>query len=81
MADFSITLTVPDDRVQELVDAINWHAPVGEDGNGDPLPDRTAAECRAWFKGRCETALKDIHQRHQKFLREQQAIAGEIDIT
>lgn len=80
MADFSVALTVPDDKVQELLDAINWTDPP-VDGNGDPLPDRNATESKAWFKERAENALKDIFKRHKEFLRDQQAISDQIDIT
>jgi len=80
MADFSVTLTVPDDKVAELIDAINWNDPP-VDENGAPAADRTGAECRAWFKERCENALKDIYKRHKEYLRSQQAIDTDIDVT
>lgn len=80
MADFSITLTVEDPKIAGLVAAINWHDPP-VDGNGDPLPDRTAAECRTWFKARAENALKDIYKRYQEHLRDQTVIDPDISVT
>ena len=78
MADFSIALTVPDNRVTELVAAMNWAW--GYDGSpGNEL--KTAAQLKAEYKTRSVAALKDIFTRHQQYLRDQQALAAAPDIT
>ena len=79
MADFSVSITVPDGKATELLDAINWHVGrVDENGNPDPM---TAAEARAWLKEATENSLRGIFTRHKKHLRDQQAIDDAIDIT
>lgn len=80
MADFSISITVPDAKVSELVAAMNWAW--GYTGEvGSPTAPRTGAQLRDEFKVRSVQALKDIHQRHQQYLREQQALAQAPNIT
>lgn len=79
MADFSVPLTVPDNKVTELLDAINWSVN-RTDENGDPDP-MTGTEARAWLKSSVEQSLRDIFKRHKEHLRAQQAIVDSIDIT
>lgn len=78
MADFSITISVPDASVQELVDAINWHDPQVIDGVVTP---RTAAQGRAWFKAKSVDALQGILARYRRHQRDQQALAAAPNIT
>lgn len=79
MATLNISITVPDQHVSEMVDAINWHAPrVDENGAPDP---RNAAECQAWIKASMVSALKDIFTRYRVYQRDQQAISPDPDIT
>jgi hypothetical protein len=66
MAVFDIPITVPDDKVSELVDALNW-AWVDEE-NGE----MNGAELRAELKRRVEQDLQRIYKRHQQYLRDQQ---------
>lgn len=63
MADFSISLTVPDGKAADLLAAINWK--LGRNMNG--------TEARAWLKTTVEAQLKSIYMEHQRFLRNQQA--------
>lgn len=79
MADFSVSITVPDGKAAELLDAINWHVD-RRDENGDPDP-MTSVEARAWLKDATERSLKGIFTRHKEYLRSQQAIDDSIDIT
>lgn len=79
MADFSVSLTVPDAKVAELLDAINWHVDRRDDaGNPNPM---TGPEARAWLKASVESSLKGIFTRHKEHLRAQQAVDDAIDIT
>jgi len=80
MADFSITLTVPDDKISEFVDALNWAWGENDNGDGTTTP-KTGAELRAEFKQRSENALKDVFRRYKEHLRQQQAVDDDIDIT
>ena len=80
MADFTVTLTVDDAKVANLIAAINWNDPP-KDQNGNPAPDRNGAQCRAWFKATCVQALKDIYKRHQEYLKSQQAIDTDLPVT
>lgn len=76
MADFSVSLTVPDAKVAELVNALRWAWGPKEDGT-----DKSAAELRAEFKTRSENALKDIFKRHKEYLRSQTPVDDVIDVT
>lgn len=82
MAAFNLNITVPDNKVSELVDALNWHYADEQpkDGNGDPIPE-TAGQLRARVESHTIQALKDIFKRHKEYLREQQAIDDQIAIT
>lgn len=77
MAAFNLTITVPDNKVSELVDALNWHY---ADEQGDANPE-TAGQLRARVESHTIQALKDIFKRHKEYLREQQAIDDQIAIT
>lgn len=79
MADFSVPLTVPDAKVAELLDAINWHIDRrDEQGNPDPL---TGAEAKAWLKQTIEDSLRGIFTRHKEYLRSQQAVDDTLELT
>jgi len=60
MADFSIPITVPDDKVADLIDALNveWGPPGG--------PAMTPAELRAELKRRIEEQLKRVYRNHKR---------------
>lgn len=60
MADFSIPITVPDDKVADLIDALNgaWNAP--------GAPDMTPAQLRAELKRRIEDQLRRIYTVHMR---------------
>lgn len=80
MAVFDIPVTVPDAKVDELVDALRWrHGQVEEIDNSDPenpvvtLRDRTPAELRAILKVDVIDNLKNCVIRHKKFLAAQTA--------
>lgn len=76
MANFSISLTVPDDKVTELVEALCWHW-----GQKSPGVEYTTAELRAKLKASVEDSLKGIFLRHKEHLRNSQAVSGNIAIT
>jgi len=76
MAILTLTITVPDNKVSGLQDAINWEM------NNDPLnPDWTLAECRTALEIKVRNELKDLYVRHQKFLASEAAANNTIDIT
>ena len=76
MADFSVSITVPDEKTSELVDALRWAW--GAKDDGEP---KTPAELKAEFKTRSEAALKDVFKRHKEHLRAQSVIDTAIDVT
>ena len=74
MADFSVQITVPNEKVQELVDALNWKWTI--DGSGGMTP----AQLRANFKTRVEAMLKGIYREHKEWL-VSQAVTDDLDVT
>ena len=80
MADFSVTLTVPDAKLAEFIDALNWAWGEKDNGDGTTTP-KTGAELKAEYKTRSENALKDVYRRYKEYLRDQQNADGDIDIT
>ena len=81
MADFSIPLTVPDAKVSELIDALNWQWGETDSGDGTTTP-KTCAEIKVELKARTEQVLKDVFLRYKEHIRSQQVVVdGELDIT
>ena len=81
MADFSIPLTVPDAKVSELIDALNWQWGETDNGDGTTTP-KTCAEIKVELKARTEQVLKDVFLRYKEHIRSQQVVVdGELDIT
>ena len=79
MADFSLSITIPDDKVAEMIDALNWnYGQLEEDGE---LRDRTAAELKALVNAGTVQALKDIYKRYQAYLLTQSPVDDIIDIV
>ena len=76
MADFSVALTVPDDKVTELAAALRWHW-----GQKSPGVEYTQAELRAKLKSSVEDSIRGIFLRHKEHLRNSQAVSGDIAIT
>ena len=76
MADFSVPLTVPDDKVAGLVAALRWHW--GQKSEG---VEYTNAELRAKLKASVEASLRDIYKRHLEHLRAQTPVDDTIGIT
>jgi len=60
LADFSIPITVPDDKVADLIDALNaeWGPPGG--------PAMTPAQLRAELKRLTEANLRRIYRNHKR---------------
>jgi len=84
MADFSITLTVPDGKVNDLIDALNWENGQIQDvdGSGNPIMrDRTPAELRAQLKASNEAFLLDIFKRYKRHLHAKAPIDDDLDIS
>lgn len=80
MADFSISLTVPDNKVTELVAALRWHWGQVDDGAGG-LRDRTQGELKGKLKESVEGSVKNIFTRHKKHLRDQGALNDDLALT
>jgi hypothetical protein len=68
MADFSIPITIPDEHVAEILEALEY-----ELGDGDPM---TPAEIRAKFKKRVENQIRAIYQNYKR-----RNVNVDIDIT
>jgi len=75
MADFTIPLTVPDNKVAELVAALRWHWPAPEG------TEFTNAQLRAKLKASVESSIRDIFTRHKEYLRAQTEIDNTLDLT
>ena len=78
MADFSVSLTVEDAKVNDLLDALRWH---WGPKSIDPVVEYTTAELKAKLKTSVERSVKDIYKRHKEFVRSQQAIDHTIEVT
>jgi hypothetical protein len=76
MADFSVTLTVPNDKVNDLVAALRWHW-----GEKSPGVEYTQNELRAKLKTSVESSLHDIFRRHKEHLRAQTPIDATLGLT
>lgn len=80
MADFSIPLTVPDNKTTELVDALRWkffHASMTPEDYAQITP----AQLRARLKEQNENFLKAAFIEHKRWLASQAASNDSIDIT
>lgn len=76
MADFTITIEIPNDKVQELLDAYNWLAG-GSDGS-DPATPVTVGDVRNQEKERIINRMKHVHRMHKVWLRKQNAQADDL---
>lgn len=79
MADFSISLTVPDAKLAELVDALRWkffHTSMKPEDYAQVTP----AQLRAKLKEQNENFLKDAFIEHKRWLAAQ-AQTDTIEIT
>lgn len=68
MADFSLPVTVPDDKVSEFLDALRWHY---------KMPSATPAQLR-------QKAVEDLHADLIKIFKDYKRslpVADEINIT
>ena len=61
MADISIPITIPDDRMDDAVAALRYH--YGKRGDGT---DYTPTELRALLKSDVETDIKDMYKRWRR---------------
>lgn len=78
MADFTIPLTVPDDKVNDLIDALNWSFNDGE----DPVIPLTAAQLRDKLKARVQGDLERRFKEHRHYLRYIQIVdSDELGVT
>jgi hypothetical protein len=77
---FNISVRIDDAKIQQLVDAINWHDPPGNDETGNPIPDRNVPECKRWLAETNVKVLKDVYKRYQEYLRDRAQVDTSIDI-
>ena len=75
MADFSVSITVPNEKRSELVEALRWHWGPNEDDS-----EKSVSELRAALKTSVESSLRDIFIRHKRYLRDQQEIDGSLEL-
>jgi len=76
MAAFNLTINVPDNRVSDLLEALDaLHPREEKDENGVVLP-HDAASAKAWAKGATVAALKHVYRRHQVRLARQQDLGA-----
>lgn len=76
MADYSVSITVPDGKTAELVDALRWHYGQKEDGS-----EYSAAELKTKLDDGFRQALADIYLRHKRYLKTQEAVDGDLSVT
>ena len=74
MADFNISITIPDDKVSPLVDAIKWD----DGGRGDTPSTLTPAQARNAMKLFLIAHMKSIYLDHKKWLAEQAAHTDDL---
>lgn len=66
MGQFNLTITYPDGKANDILEALVWDQP---SGFADPNAP-TGAEARSVVNGLIVEQLKDIYRRHQKHLLE-----------
>ena len=83
MADFTITITVPDGKLNEFVRAVRWDLTGDPDGGINPDTDLiyTVAEMKAEISNGVRQSFKDIFKRFKDWEKEQVPVDDEIDIT
>jgi hypothetical protein len=76
MAILTIEVNIPDEKLSEMIDAINWEM------NPSPLVDDwTLEQCRTVLEVKTKNDLKNLHSRHQQYLATQVAKSNTIEIT
>ena len=82
MSDFTLNITIPDDKVTVMVAAMNWQYGQIEDPPGSgTYRDRTAGELKVFINAQTIQALKDIFTRYERYLHTQEPIPSPPDIT
>lgn len=76
MADFTITITIPNDKVQDLLAAYNWLAG-GSDGS-DPDTPVTAQTVREQEKQRIINRMVHVYRQHKIWLKQKNATADDL---
>jgi hypothetical protein len=66
MAEFNITITIPNDKVQDLIDAYNWMA--GGSNGTDPNPRMTAGDIRDQEKQQVIKRMVHVYRSHKVWL-------------
>jgi hypothetical protein len=73
MADYTLTVTIPDNKQTEFIAALRWHFGKKEDGN-----EYSASELRAKLKESLQNSMSDIFKRYKVYLRDQTIIDGDL---
>ena len=74
MADFSMSFTIPDDKIADLVDAVDHAQPLMDD-QGQPV-QRTPAQAKAWFEAYFRNRMRKVFKDYKRF----QAAQGTTDL-
>lgn len=77
MATINLTVNIPDNRVQDVLDALDSMHPRTElDENGNPLP-HTAATAKNWMERESITSLRRVYRRYRVRIAKEQGLGLE----
>lgn len=80
MADFSMSFTIPDARIGDLVKAVDHLDPLPVDENGDPVA-RTPAQAKAWFEARFRGSMRTVYKEYKRWEAAQAAADPDLGDT
>ena len=72
MADFTLPVTVPDDKVDTFMDALRWHY---------KMSNATPAELKTLATNELRANLKDVFKQYKKWYHANNPPSDEIDLT
>lgn len=79
MAELTITITIPDDKVQDLLDAYNWR--IGGSDGSDPDGGRIGAgEIKDRIKRNVIADVREVYMAHKHWLSKQRLEAFDLGI-
>lgn len=79
MADFTITITIPDKKAQRLLAGYNWEE--GGSNGTDPDPKLTAADIRDREKAKIIESMEAVYGRYVTWLAKQAAENDNLGAT
>ena len=66
MADFTMGFTIPDDKVADLVKAVDHLDPLPKDEDGNAVA-RTPAQAKAWFEAKFRGSMRTVYKEYKRW--------------